>query len=385
MIVPYYLFRFTCYGLYVNNPLYEQPNRKKTSADTSKSGKSKMEENKINVGGQAIIEGVMMRSPHSLAIACRRQSGEIVVTERVWESLWEKFTFLRWPFLRGTIVLIESLMNGIQALMFSANQALIEPKDKEESGEETETSSEAEVKEEPEQMSKLAIIGTIIFSLGFAFLVFKGIPHMLASVLGLSTEHFLFHLLDGVIKISMFIGYVLLISRMEDIKRVFQYHGAEHKSIYAYENGEELTVENARKYTTLHPRCGTSFIIIVLLSSILVFMVVFPFLPQFHPNRWINALIQVAVKLPLMLPIAGVSYEFLKWSSKHMDNPVIRMLVKPGLWLQLITTREPDDEQLEVALVSLRKALWREKVGSETLNENKSELEYYSGLRDVSF
>jgi len=343
-----------------------------------------MEENKINVGGQAIIEGVMMRSPHSLAIACRRQNGDIVVTERVWESLWEKFTFLRWPFLRGVIVLIESLMNGIQALMFSANQALIEPEEKIEG--ETDENSDAKVTEpEEEQMSKLMIAGTIAFSLGFAFLIFKGIPHMLASVIGLSTDNFLFHLLDGVIKISMFIGYVLLISRMEDIRRVFQYHGAEHKSIFVYENGEELTVENARKYTTLHPRCGTSFIIIVLLSSILVFMVVFPFLPEFHPNRWINALIQVAVKLPLMMPIAGVSYEFLKWSSKHMDNPIIRTLVQPGLWLQLITTKEPDDEQLEVALISLKKSLWREKVGTDTLNEKKAELEIYSGMQDVSF
>ncbi len=363
--------------------------------------------NKVNVGGQAIIEGVMMRSPKSLAVCVRRPTGEIIVTERVWESLWERFTFLRWPFLRGAIVLIESLINGIQALMFSANQAMVaeeaaqkaekEAKALENDGTRNEVSvSEVpladassdddsvrhEINEEP-PMSRWWLIGTIAFSLGFAFLVFKGIPHLLATLLGLSTDSVLFHISDGVIKITMFVAYVLAISFMPDIRRVFQYHGAEHKAIKTYEHGEELIVENARKYSTLHPRCGTSFIIIVLLSSIITFMVVFPFLPQFHPNTWVNALIQIAIKLPLMLPIAGISYEFLRWSAKHMDNPIVGSLVKPGLWLQLITTREPDDEQLEIGLTSLRKALWREQVGANDLDSK--EIEIYPSFKDVPF
>ena len=348
---------------------------------------------KINVGGQAVIEGVMMRSPKSLVICVRRINGQIVVNERVWESLWERFKFLRWPFFRGAVVLIEALINGIQALMFSANQAMVEDADTnssetdrkdEKNGNESSDPPEVKMEKDKEPpMSRLMIFGTIIFSLGMGFLIFKGIPHMLSSALGLSTDSFYFHILDGAIKISMFVVYVLAISYMPDIKRVFQYHGAEHKSICTYENGEELTVENARKYSTLHPRCGTSFIIIVLLASIIVFMAVFPLLPPFHDNRWINALIQVAVKLPLMLPVAGLSYEFLRWSSKHMDNPVVRILVKPGLWLQLITTREPDDSQLEIALISLRKALWRERVGVETIDSQ--EMEIYRNFNEIAY
>jgi uncharacterized protein YqhQ len=234
-------------------------------------------------------------------------------------------------------------------------------------------------------MSRTMLMLFVVMSLGLAFLIFKGIPHLLTTWIGLTPDHILFHFIDGAIKIVMFIGYVWGIGRMPDIKRVFQYHGAEHKSIYTWEAGEALTVENARKYSTLHPRCGTSFILIVLLSSIFIFMVVFPFLPRFHPNAWINALIQIAVKLPLMLPIAGVSYEFLRWSSKHLNNPVVRMLVKPGFWLQKITTQEPDDRQLEIALVALRKALWREKEGVAALSAKPKELEIFPEFAKVTF
>ncbi|RJO67833.1 MAG: DUF1385 domain-containing protein [Myxococcales bacterium] len=343
--------------------------------------------NPMNVGGQAVIEGVMMRSPRSLAIAVRRANGEIVLTERVWESVWERYKFLRWPFVRGGIVLIEALVNGIQALMFSADQAMV---GMEEDSTKAAKEGDGEAKKAPSEpgaaMSRPMLIGTIVFSLGLAFAIFKGIPHLLTTLVGLNTDQVLFHVIDGTVKIAMFVGYVALIGRMRDIKRVFQYHGAEHKSIYAFENGEELTVENAKKYTTLHPRCGTSFIIIVLLSSIIVFMVVFPFLPPFHDNRLVNALLQILVKLPLMLPVAGVSYEFLRWSAKHMNNPVVKLLVKPGLWLQLITTQEPDDSQLEVALVALRKALWRERVGVQELQtEKKGSLEVYGSLAEVTF
>lgn len=354
---------------------------------------------RLHVGGQAIIEGVMMRSPRSLAIAVRRYNGEIVVTERAWESIWERFKFLRWPFFRGSVVLVESLFNGVQALMFSANQAMLGEEQKEREKQQAQTEAEGglaaasgsaeaaphSVETDENSVSRLYLIGTIVFSLGFAFLLFKGVPHLLAYATGLSTGSIWFHMLDGVIKIAMFVLYVLLISRMEEIKRVFQYHGAEHKSIYAYESGEDLTVENAKKYTTLHPRCGTSFVIIVLLSSILVFMVAFQFIPPMVENSFLNALLQVLIKLPLMLPIAGVSYEFLRWSAKHMDNPVIRAMVKPGLWLQLITTREPDDEQIEIALISLRKTLWRETVGVDSLDEAKGKIEVYRSAAEVAF
>ena len=345
-----------------------------------------------NVGGQAIIEGIMMRSPHSLAIAIRRASGEIVVTERPWESIWSRLKFLRLPFLRGSIVLIEALVNGIQALYFSAHHAMLDEEERIQREENGEENAEASAPLDPDNLddkdgavSRWALYGTIVLSLGLGFALFKGLPHLLTTFTGLQTDQVLFHVLDGAIKLALFIGYILLVARLPDMKRIFQYHGAEHKSIYAYENDEELTVENARKYTTLHPRCGTSFILIVLLSSIFIFMIVFPFLPRFHPHWFVNALMQVAIKLPLMLPIAGLAYEFQRWSSRHMDHWLIRIATKPGLWMQKITTQEPDDEQLEVALVALRKALWRETVGLDDLNDGKGKIEVYGSLAEVGF
>ena len=345
-----------------------------------------------NVGGQAIIEGIMMRSPHSLAIAIRRASGEIVVTERPWEAIWSRLKFLRLPFIRGSVVLIEALVNGIQALYFSAHHAMLDEEERlrrEENGEE---GAEPETPLNPDELddkdgavSRWALYGTIVLSLGLGFALFKGLPHLLTTFVGLQTDQVLFHVIDGLIKITLFIGYILLVARLPDMRRVFQYHGAEHKSIYAYENGEDLTVENARKYTTLHPRCGTSFILIVLLSSIFIFMVVFPFLPRFHPHWFVNALLQVAVKLPLMLPIAGLAYEFQRFSSRHMDHWLIRLATKPGLWMQLITTKEPDDSQLEIALVALRKALWRESVGVDDLYDKERKIEVYRNLAETGF
>ena len=341
---------------------------------------------KFNVGGQAIIEGVMMRSPNSLAIAVRRPDGQIVVKEQRWESIWTRYKFFRWPFVRGTVMLVESLVNGIQALTFSADQAMIE---------ETANTGEDETpdKKAPEKpMNRLMLYGTIAFSLAFAFLVFKGIPHLIATLAGtltnteIGTNSVIFHIIDGTVKMFMFVAYIWLISLMPDIKRVFQYHGAEHKSIYTYEKGEELTVENARRQTTLHPRCGTSFIILVLLVSIIVFMAVFPFVPTLYEgNRWINALLQIGIKLPLMLPIAGIAYELIRWSGKHPNTPVLKWFIRPGLWMQKITTREPSDDMLEIALVSLRKALWREKHGLEGLEEKKDELEFYSDYSSIDF
>jgi len=333
----------------------------------------------IKVGGQAVIEGVMMRSPKSLAISVRRAGGEIVVVERPWESLWERYKILRWPFLRGTVVLVESLINGMQALSFSVDQAAI-GMENEEAKQNGKPAPESE-----KGMPRWAMAGMIVFSLGLAFTIFKGVPHLLTTLLGLSTDSVMFHVTDGVIKILMFIAYVWGISFMPDIRRVFQYHGAEHKSIYAYENGKDLTVENARQYTTLHPRCGTSFILIVLLSSILLFMAIFPFMPKFHENTWVNALIQIAIKLPLMFPVAGISYEFLRWSAKHTDNFLVRMLVAPGLWMQKITTREPDDQQLEVALTAMRKALWRERAGADAPVMDRDKLEIFASYADVTY
>ena len=205
---------------------------------------------KISVGGQAVIEGVMMRAPNALAIAVRKPNGEVAVKEDVWRSLSNRLKFLKWPLIRGSIVFLEALINGFQALSFSANQALEEEK--------------GEGKEEKKLSSwGLGLIMSAAFAIGILFFVV--LPHYLTGFLGqffgrdLGVENLLFHLIDGLIKVSFFIGYIYAISLMKNIQRIFQYHGAEHKCIFAYEAGEELTVTNAQKYSTLHPRCGTAF------------------------------------------------------------------------------------------------------------------------------
>jgi uncharacterized protein YqhQ len=299
--------------------------------------------NKINVGGQAVIEGVMMRAPKSMTIAVRKPDGSIVVKEDVWRSISEKLTFLKWPFFRGSVAIFEALINGIQALTFSANQAF---------------------DEEEDAPGGWSIFFTIFVALGLALFLFVALPHLLSGLVSqlfgsrLGVEDVLFHIIDGIIKIVIFTGYIWLISLSKEIRRVFEYHGAEHKSIYAYEAGESLTVENAKKHSTLHPRCGTAFILIVLLISIVFFSIVFPFMPLFTAlPKIVTQMIHISFKILLMFPIAGIAYEFIKYSGKKMENPLVRMLTLPGLWMQKLTTREPSDDQLEIALAALSRAI----------------------------
>ena len=300
--------------------------------------------NKIAVGGQAVIEGVMMRAPNALAIAVRRPNGEVVVKEDVWRSFSNRFKFLKWPFVRGSVVLFETLVNGMQALSFSANQALEEGKD--------------------EKLSSWAIASVMAVAFGIGLLFFVVLPHYLTGFLGqafgreLSVESFLFHLVDGLIKVLFLVAYIYAISQLKDIRRIFQYHGAEHKSIFAYEAGEELTVSNARKYSTLHPRCGTAFLLFVVVISIVLFSALFPFLPRFPGlGKAAANVVYVAIKLPLLFPIAGIAYELIKLSGKKADHPILRLAIAPGLWLQRLTTRPPTDDQLEIALRALQGAL----------------------------
>lgn len=310
----------------------------------------------MNVGGQAILEGVMMRSPHSLAIAVRRPTGEIVVKEDAWVSIWEKAKVLRKPFLRGAVVLFESMHNGVKALSFSANEAARNDDGQEPTAQE-------------EKATGLAIGGAILASVAFGFGLFAALPHFLTWLAGhvlhndalKSGKDLGFQVVDGVVKIAFLLGYLLFISRLKEIQRVFQYHGAEHKSIYCYENGQPLTVENARKFTRLHPRCGTSFLLVTFVVSVALFSAVFPMLPKFSSHAWVNQLAYVFIKIPLMFPVAGIAYEATRLSSRFPDNPLVKALTWPGLMLQHITTREPDDEQLEIALVALQKTLWREE------------------------
>jgi uncharacterized protein YqhQ len=304
---------------------------------------------KISVGGQAVIEGVMMRAPNALAIAVRKPNGEVAVKEDVWRSLSHRLKFLKWPLIRGSVVLIETLINGLQALSFSADQAL--------------EVEEGQGKREKKLSSwGLGIILAAAFGIGIFFFVV--LPHYLTGFLGnffgrtLGVESFSFHLVDGLIKVFFLVGYIYGISLLKDIERIFQYHGAEHKCIYVYEAGEELTVSNARKYSTLHPRCGTAFLLVVFLISIILFSVIFPFLPKFPSlGKGLTNLIYVGIKLPLLFPIAGLAYEVIKFSGKKPNHPILRIVIAPGLWLQHLTTRPPVDDQIEVALRALKGAL----------------------------
>ena len=290
---------------------------------------------KINIGGQAVIEGVMMRAPRSMAIAVRRPNGEIVVRKDVVVPLSERFPVVKLPIVRGAVALFSSLITGITALNFSANEAMVE-----------------EEGNEKEELSSWAMAGTMAVAFGFGILLFFILPlyatKLLTQLAVISDNNIVFNLVDGVIRVAVFLIYIWSISRMKDIQRVFQYHGAEHKSIFAFEAGDELTVDNVRKYSCLHPRCGTSFLLIVMLVSIVIFSLI--------PKLW-PFFMKAGARVVLLPLIAGVSYEFLKWSAKNDHSRLVKLIIAPGLALQRLTTREPDDSQLEVAIRSMQEAL----------------------------
>jgi uncharacterized protein YqhQ len=292
---------------------------------------------KINIGGQAVLEGVMMRAPRAMAIAVRRPSGEIVIKREQTPPLSERFPIVKLPLVRGAVALVTSLIIGIKALNFSANEALVE--EEQEGGE-----------AKQEELSSWALAGTMVVAFGFGIALFFVLPLYLTKLLVpvIGDNNIIFNLVDGLIRVVVFLLYIWSIAKMKDIERVFQYHGAEHKTIYAFEEGVELTLENVKRFSRLHPRCGTSFLLIVMLVSIAVFSLI----PKAWPFIW-KALSRV-VLLPL---IAGISYEFLKWSAKNDQHPLVKLVIAPGLALQRLTTREPDDDQLEVAICSVKEAL----------------------------
>jgi uncharacterized protein YqhQ len=248
--------------------------------------------------------------------------------------------------VRGPVILLEALIYGIKALTFSA---------------------QASLDEEEEQLSPWSLFLTMLFAFAMAMLFFGLLPHYLSGWVGwlwgaqLTVDNFSFHVVDGILKIAFFLLYVWFISFMEDIRRVFEYHGAEHKTIFTFEAGEELTLENARKHKIWHPRCGTSFILVVLLTSILVFTILFPLMPGLKlGGRFTTNLLQVGVKILLMFPIAAISYEIIRLGGRHAENPVCKLVLWPGLMTQRLTAREPSDEQLEVALEALRSVVSQE-------------------------
>jgi uncharacterized protein YqhQ len=308
----------------------------------------------LPVGGQAVIEGVMMRVPGKIVTAVRATDREIVVREEEYESLARRYRLLGLPVLRGAISFFEMMIIGLKALNFSTDVAMQQS----EEGEGEVAHGESLVQKDPGwQQSgwkeQLALGATLVFSLGLGIGLFFFLPLTVAQFFGLQKNALEFNLLAGGVRTVLLILYLWTISRWREIQRVFQYHGAEHKSIFTLEAGVELTVAGARSFGRLHPRCGTSFMLIVVLFAIAVFACADSLFPVVfgHPQ---NLFERFATHFSLLPLIAGISFELLKFSGVKRNHPLTRVLIAPGLWLQRITTREPDDDQLEVALVALR-------------------------------
>jgi len=304
----------------------------------------------VNIGGQAVIEGVMIRNRDIYSIAVRKQDGTVDVVKKEINSPAQKIKFLQRPFVRGITALIENLVLGIKSLLYSAELALPENESKEE--------------KKKRDSSMLVFLG-IVPALALGIVLFMIIPNLSTHYLGIIEEQkpFFFNLIAGIIRLAIFLIYIIIISLFKEIRRTFQYHGAEHKSIYCYEAGRPLTVNEAGKFKTMHPRCGTSFLFFVLFISIIVFPIVtlgigavypsFQFLPLIF-KKTVILFSHLVIALPL---IASISYELLKLSDRLKGNFLIKIFIAPGLLLQRITTREPDEDQLEVALVAVKAVL----------------------------
>jgi len=283
------------------------------------------------IGGQAVLEGVMMRGPSAWALAVRKPNGEIAEVNRPVQSVMARHWFFRLPVIRGMIALGESLAIGFRALAISANYAAQEEGD------------EGEVETE---LSRGALIFAFAIAIGFALMLFKVTPALITSWLPIDTTGW-FVLVEGLIRVSLFIGYLLIISLLPDLRRVFEYHAAEHKVINAYEAGEELVPERVQRFSLIHPRCGTAFLLWVMVIAIFVFA----FLGR-PPLPWL-----IASRILLLPVIAGLAYELIRFAGKHTDNRVLMALLAPGLWLQRLTTRQPSLDQLEVSISALKEVL----------------------------
>jgi len=309
------------------------------------------------VGGQAVLEGVMMRSPHAWGIAVRKPSGEIVTHSEPLERPSEQHKWMGWPVVRGVMTLGNAMTLGFRALKFSANAALEEINaDQDGDGRPSGSSTD---QEEKEPVKKFEITGwmaglNMAFSIAFFIFMYKYLPLLatteLKRVNPVFGQQFVFNLVDGLIRITMFLLFVWGVSLWKDIRRVYEYHGAEHKTVYAFESGDPLETAAVQKYSTYHPRCGTSFLMTVMIISMFVYMAI----PV--QTFWARFAIRIAL-LPL---IAGVSYEIIRFAAKHRGS-LFALMTAPGLWLQRITTQPPDDNQVECAIVALDEAMKLEK------------------------
>ncbi|MDF2671813.1 MAG: hypothetical protein K0R09_78 [Clostridiales bacterium] len=294
---------------------------------------------KTSIGGQAVIEGVMMRGPKKIAIAVRRPDGEIEVDVKDSLPLTKRSKILSVPIIRGSASLIDSLGTGMKSLTYSAS--FFEE-------EESESKFDKFLKEKLGDKAENVIMGfSVALSFIIAIAIFVGIPTYSASLIDKITQNsILKNLFEGLVRLVIFVIYIYLISKLKDIQRVFEYHGAEHKSIFCYEAGEELTPENAKKYKRLHPRCGTNFLLIVMFISILFFSFL----------GWPGVLMRIISRIVFLPVVAGLSYELIKWLGKS-ESGLAKILAYPGLMLQNLTTREPDEKQLEVAIAALKAVL----------------------------
>jgi uncharacterized protein YqhQ len=286
-----------------------------------------------SIGGQAVLEGVMMRGPSNWTLAVRKPNGEIAEHQAQIRSPWARPRLFRLPVIRGVIALGESLAIGFRALAISANYAAQE-------------GTEEDAEEVQTELSRVSLFFAFAIAIGFALMLFKVTPALITSWLPIETTGW-FVIVEGLIRVSFFIGYISLISLLPSLRRVFQYHGAEHKAINAFEAREELTPENVQRFSLIHPRCGTAFLLWVMVIAIFVF--------AFIGQPWWPYLIASRV---LLLPvIAGLAYELIRFAGKHQRNRILMTLLAPGLWLQRLTTREPSLDQIEVSIRALREVL----------------------------
>ncbi|HEY8644954.1 MAG TPA: DUF1385 domain-containing protein [Gaiellaceae bacterium] len=284
-----------------------------------------------NVGGQAVLEGVMMRGPRNWAVAVRKPDGEIAQVARSIDPLMARHWSLRLPVVRGVVALGESLAIGFRALSVSANYAAQE----EEQGD-----------AEPAEIGRWALAFAFLVAIGFALMMFKVGPALLTDLLPIKSGGW-FVLVEGAIRVTVFVTYLTVLSLIPSLRRVFQYHAAEHKAINAYEAGEELTPENAQRHSLIHPRCGTAFLLWVMVVSVFVYALL-------GRPTWYWLIVSRIVLLPV---IAGIAYELIRFAGKHADNRILMTVLAPGLWLQRLTTREPTLDQLEVSIRALKEVL----------------------------
>lgn len=322
----------------------------------------------LQVGGQAVIEGVMMRAPGKIATAIRRSNGEIIVRRRDYKSLAEKKKIFKLPILRGAVGLIEMMFVGVETLNYSAEVAMHDLElEKRAKGDGKGTT-------EKKSASKLGLALTVIFALVLGVVIFFITPLFITTKLfNVEQDAFWFNIIAGIIRLSILIIYLIAISAMKDVKRLFTYHGGEHKAVMSFESNRELTLDLAMRSTRFHPRCGTSFILIVALASIILFSVFDSIL-----ILWLGKItlpVRLATHLPLIPLVGGISYEFIRWSSKRSSTWYGKILIAPGLWMQKITTIEPDQPQVEVALIALKCALGIEVSQPVSYIQNVGELE----------